>query len=174
MRALQANYSYKRECTSKYGEEVGLKIWETTNQIFDKLPVAAVVDDAIYCAHGGIPRSAATIAALNALRKELPNPEVDAAAAWEILWSDPCHAQQFNEICNYRGLNPATTGGYVFNIRRGTAFLFNEVGANGFLAANGLTHIVRAHEVPQRGYTFHFGNKCVTIFSCRCCSLFTF
>lgn len=138
-----SDYTYKRECVIKYGEEFGIKIWEVTNQIFDKLPVAATVDDAIYCAHGGIPRSVQTIAQINQMKKELPNPEVDSAVAWEILWSDPCHAQQFNDICNFKGINPKTTSGYIHNTRRGTAFLFNEVGANGFLQQNGLTHIVR-------------------------------
>ena len=31
---------------------------------------------------------------------------------------------------------------------------------------NGLTHIIRAHEVPLNGFTFHFGEQCATIFSC--------
>ncbi|KAJ6217351.1 hypothetical protein RDWZM_008508 [Blomia tropicalis] len=166
VRTLQTYYTYKRECVTKYGEEYGIKIWELTNKIFDKLPVAAVVDDAIYCAHGGIPRSAQTISQINQIKRELVNPEVESAIAWEILWSDPCHAQQFIDICNFFKQNPRETGGFVRNTKRGTAFLFNEVGANGFLQQNGLTHIVRAHEVPQRGYMFHFGQKCVTIFSC--------
>ena len=44
VRTLQTYYTYKRECVTKYGEEYGIKIWELTNKIFDKLPVAAVVD----------------------------------------------------------------------------------------------------------------------------------
>ena len=166
VRILQAAYTYKQECCTKYGEDYGLKIWEATNRVFDKLPVAAVVDDAIYCAHGGIPRSAKTIAEINAVKKELSNPEAESNIVWEILWSDPCHAQQFNDVCSFMRVNPKEQEGFVRNNKRGTAFLFNEIGANGFLQQNGLTHIVRAHEVPPRGYAFHFGTKCITIFSC--------
>lgn len=166
VRSLQAYYTYKRECVLKYNEEFGIKIWELTNKIFDKLPVAAIVDDAIYGAHGGIPKSAKTISQINRVKKELSDPESEAPIAWEILWSDPCHAQQFIEICQFLKINQNETGGFVRNLKRGTAFQFNEVGANSFLQRNGLTHIIRAHEVPQLGYTFFFGNKCVTIFSC--------
>ena len=57
-------------------------------------------------------------------------------------------------------------GGFINNAKRGTAYLFNDVAAQNFLAANQLSYIVRAHEVPQQGFDFHFGNKCATIFSC--------
>lgn len=165
VRSLQKYYSYKKELEFKYGEELGLKVWEVTNKIFDKLPVAAVVDDAIFCAHGGIPYTAKTIDEINLSPRELSDPEREAPAAWEILWSDPCHPQQFIEMCSTLKLDPNETGGFVKNVKRGTAYQFNEVGAASFLEANGLTHIVRAHEVPQNGFTFHFVNKCITIFS---------
>jgi hypothetical protein len=32
--------------------------------------------------------------------------------------------------------------------------------------ANGLSHVVRAPEVPTNGFFFHFDKKCATIFSC--------
>ena len=41
--------------------------------------------DAIYCAHGGIPRSAQTIGQINQIKKELVNPETESAIAWEVL-----------------------------------------------------------------------------------------
>lgn len=166
VRSLQAHYSYKRECVQKYGEALGIKVWEITNKIYDKLPVCAVIDDAIYCAHGGIPRSATKLDQISKVKRELPDPEKQSKIAWEILWSDPCHNQQFSEICNMLKVRPKETGGFIKNTKRGTAFLFNEDGANSFLRNNGLTHIVRAHEVPPSGVTFHFGNKCATIFSC--------
>ena len=55
--------------------------------------------------------------------------------------------------------------GFIFNAKRGTAYYFNDVGAEQFLTENGLTHIIRAHEVPRYGFIFHFDFKCVTIFS---------
>lgn len=169
VRSLQSHYTYKRECISKYGEMFGLKVWELTNRIFDKLPVSALVDDAVYCAHGGIPHNSQDVEEIAKIKRELRDPEAESTTAWEILWSDPCHMQQFYEIAELLNINSnssSTLPGYIKNTKRGTAYLFNEVGANNFLRKNGLTHIIRAHEVPPLGYTFHFFNKCATIFSC--------
>lgn len=166
VRALQTNYTYKKECTSKYGQNFGLKIWELTNRLFDKLPICAIVDKAIYCAHGGIPKTVNTISDINSLPLILADPENDSDVAWEILWSDPCHNGQFIEICNFLKIDYKSTNGYLPNVKRGTTYLFNELSTNLFLRNNGLTHIIRGHEVPQPGFYFHFGTKCMTIFSC--------
>jgi len=154
VRELQFNYTYRNECLRKYGQEIGLKIWEITNNIFDKLPVSAVVDDSIYCAHGGIPKSAKTINDINQVPKMLRDPENMSAIAWEILWSDPCHPRQFYEVANVTQQDPKDN--FIFNSKRGTAFLFNEKAAKEFLKQNKLTHIVRGHEVPQRGWQVSF------------------
>jgi len=165
VRALQAQYSYKRECYLKYGDVHGPRIWSLTNLIFDCLPICALVDDTIWCSHGGIPRSA-DIATLNQMPREMMNPERMSSAAWEILWSDPCAPHQFASFAETMSENAENPPGFIPNFRRGTAFLFNERGAADFLARNGLTHIIRAHEVANSGYTFNFSdNKCLTIFS---------
>lgn len=163
---------------------MGLKVFELTNRIYDQLPVCGLVDDAIYCAHGGLPKSAKTVEQIVEVKRDLRDPEKESNIAWEILWSDPANEQEFVDTCEQKAVDPKTSGGFVFNTKRGTAFKFNEAGADSFLKANGLTHIVRAHEVApvsvflpvkklrfimffillQPGYVFHFINKCVTIF----------
>ncbi|CAG2166359.1 unnamed protein product [Oppiella nova] len=165
VRDLQIHYSYQRECIRKYGEDFGKKVFEMTNRVFDRLPVCAVIDDAIFCSHGGIPCSSRLISKINEIKTDLKDPEHESAIAWEILWSDPIGAQQFIETAELLQIKPESTKGFLTNTKRGTAFLFAEDAANNFLQTNGLTHIVRAHEVPANGYTFHFGNKCVTVFS---------
>ena len=94
------------------------------------------------------------------------SPGTDCPIVWEIVWSDPTNNNQFPMICQLVGQDPAKTGGFVQNNKRGTAWYFNEVGADRFLSANKLSHIVRAHQVPDFGFQFHFGDKCVTMFSC--------
>jgi len=55
--------------------------------------------------------------------------------------------------------------GFLPNTKRGTAYYFSEDAVNKFLAANGLSHIIRAHEVIPSGYQFHMGGKVITVFS---------
>lgn len=166
IRDLQIKYSFQLECTSKYDDDDGMAIWKLLNQVFDRLPVAAILDDTIYCAHGGIPRSAPTIAEIANQPLDIPSPGEDNPIVWEIVWSDPLHPFQFEQLCEYTGENSAEKEGFAMNIKRGAAFFFTEEAVNRFFATNGCTYIVRAHEVPANGFTFHFDKKCATIFCC--------
>ena len=62
-RALYEAVRDKREVPSAYMEGInqshGLTIWELFNKMFDSLPFGAVVDNRVFCCHGGIPRAIA-------------------------------------------------------------------------------------------------------------------
>ena len=48
--------SFIYQCRERFGDELGYKVWELTNSTFDRMPLAAVIDQDIFCVHGGIPR----------------------------------------------------------------------------------------------------------------------
>lgn len=63
-------------------------------------------------------------------------------------------------------MNKKDDTGYLSNMKRSTAFYFSEVATSNFLKKNGLSRVIRAHEVINEGYKFnHFGSV-ITIFSC--------
>lgn len=87
--AIQRQYTFSRECETKFGS-VGRQLWLSFNKVFDVMPIVAIIDNQIYCAHGGIPRSITDIKKLaDEIPTPLDNPEFQSPAAWEILWNDP-------------------------------------------------------------------------------------
>ena len=179
VRSVQKSYSYEQELTKKYGKH-GHRFYEITNRVFDRLQCGAIVDDSVFCAHGGIPFSAVnkpmrTVA--QTLSTIVPEPEYeDPCMIWEIVWSDPAENKYLREEYEFLTDNKLAVSdemmdqiyqlGYLPNRKRGTGFLFNEYAFGVFLILNGFSHMVRAHEVPQEGYRLNFRSRCITIFSC--------
>ena len=48
--------SFIWQCRNRFGDDLGYRVWEACNSVFDRLPLAAVIDQDIFCVHGGIPR----------------------------------------------------------------------------------------------------------------------
>ena len=46
--------------------------------------------------------------------------------------------------------------GFVYNTRRGTAHFFSIEALVSFLERNGLSHVIRAHEVQEAGFQVRF------------------
>ena len=46
--------------------------------------------------------------------------------------------------------------GFVYNTRRGTAHFFSIEALVSFLEKNGLSHVIRAHEVQEAGFQVRF------------------
>lgn len=170
VREIQIKYTYKRECILKYDERIGNKVFELTNDLFDKMPICAIVDNTVFCCHGGIPHEVTKIEDINkSTPNDLSSPE-DCSLAWEILWSDPVAPEVYKDILEQQSLNELRSrgikDGFAKNRRRGTAFFFTDIALNNFFKENNLTYIIRAHEVPRIGFMFLFDLRCTTVFSC--------
>jgi hypothetical protein len=71
-------YHFYNECLIKFGEVLGEQVWDEVNKVFDLLPLAAVVDNKIFCLHGGIPGVPDfKLEDINKIPLPLKNPEVE-------------------------------------------------------------------------------------------------
>lgn len=146
-------------------------MWETFNQIFDLLPIAAVIDGQIFCAHGGIPVSVSSLQQLQtSIPCPMPAPDEQCLPAWEILWSDPISKFTYNQskvqMEAVGSLPRNLPAGCLPNFRRETGYFFTDEAVNIFLKANGLSMIIRGHEVQELGFSINFGGQLITCFSC--------
>lgn len=172
LRAIQQAFTFYREVCDKFrNQQLGQLVWETLNKTFDLMPIAATIDDQIYCAHGGIPTSAIRLDELANIPTPLQDPESQSAPAWEILWNDPVSTTEYTEYADLLRKQPggqqavANMQGYLPNTKRGTAFFFSEDAVKRFLNLNNLTHIIRAHECVPPGYAMMCNGRVMTLFS---------
>jgi len=128
--------------------------FELFNQVFDCLPVAALIEGSVFCCHGGIPKpneGEEFVKLADIARSPCPlvDPDTEYNLTHQLLWNDPVNK----------------SGKFHFNDKRQTGFLFTEEATDNFLKGNNLTHVIRAHEVAQNGFSLNHDGKCVTVFS---------
>jgi serine/threonine-protein phosphatase 2A catalytic subunit len=84
VRQITQVYGFYDECLRKYGNT---KVWEYFTELFDYLPLTAVVDNSILCMHGGLSPSIDKLDQIKQIDRvqEVPHegPQCD------LLWSDP-------------------------------------------------------------------------------------
>ncbi|KAF2611801.1 hypothetical protein F2Q70_00009347 [Brassica cretica] len=54
---INALFGFRLECIERMGESDGIWAWTRFNQLFNHLPLAALIENKIICMHGGIGRS---------------------------------------------------------------------------------------------------------------------
>ena len=82
-RQITQVYGFYDECLRKYGNA---NVWKIFTDLFDYMPLTALVESQIFCVHGGLSPS---IDLLDQIR-QLPREEVPHEGAMcDLLWSDP-------------------------------------------------------------------------------------
>jgi diadenosine tetraphosphatase ApaH/serine/threonine PP2A family protein phosphatase len=144
--ARQTNvlYGFYDEILNRYGH-AGL--WKLCNETFDMLPMAALISNSLYCVHGGLSPEIRLVEQLTPIERRQEIPQTGPIA--DLCWSDPGE-----EI---RGWAPNS---------RGAGWLFGRRAAEEFCQLNGVKLIVRAHQMMNNGYSYHFPSQtCVTVWS---------
>ena len=161
--------SFIWQCRSRFGDDIGYRVWEACNQVFDRLPLCGVVDQDIFCVHGGIPRPVAKDTTriqdiLNVPKVAGINPpyehEADAyqQVASDCIWSDPASEEQ-----EQTSVDPET--GFGESLRGGGAICFGNKAVTDFLQQQGFSYIMRAHEAHAEGVAVSKGARVFTVFS---------
>jgi diadenosine tetraphosphatase ApaH/serine/threonine PP2A family protein phosphatase len=150
-------YGFKDDLVSTHSEE----LFEKFIDVFAWLPLAAVVNQAIFCVHGGIIPGLRSIGQIEELRRPLP---ADHPMVTGLLWADP-------------------TAGCAFfrESARGESYEFGPRALADFLGANNLRSVLRAHQCvngvqnfpgmplatvfSSSGYSQDKGNKAGVVFS---------
>ena len=148
-RNATSNYGFREECNRKYNHE----IWIQIMSLFDKLPLAAVINGHFFAVHGGISPELIMATDLNRVNREI-EPPIHGIVT-DLIWSDPG-----KEIWRDQ---------WEFNDQRGCGVLFGKDETLSFLKDNGLNMILRAHQCVDSGFeceTYGLDTpKVVTLFS---------
>ena len=104
-------YGFYDECLKKYGNNL---VWKYLTDLFDYLPLAAIVDNKLFCLHGGLSPDIADISEIRCINRKQEIPH--SGAVCDLLWSDPCadkdarsckFSKNLERECSYKfGLEP--------------------------------------------------------------------
>ncbi|KAJ6239113.1 serine/threonine-protein phosphatase 6 catalytic subunit [Anaeramoeba flamelloides] len=133
-RAITKVYGFYEECFNRYQD---LSIWKVIMNVFDFFSIGAVVDQSLFCVHGGLsPHTFNFFEMKNIWRfQEIPSD----GGLCDLLWSDPT-----DDIEQW---TPSP---------RGTGWYFGEKVVDKFLKVNNMSLICRSHQLAPRGYYWWF------------------
>ena len=135
-------YGFYDECKRRYN----VRIWKSFTELFNYLPVAAIIDDKILCMHGGLSPDLKNLQNITEISRPTDIP--DTGLLCDLLWSDPD-----KDVLEYDEND------------RGVSVIFGEKIVQDFNKKNDLDLIIRAHQVVDDGYEFFAQRQLITIFS---------
>ena len=139
---ISTQYGFKDECKRKGAP------YQPFMLPFDSLPLAAIINDKVFCVHGGLSPSMTSLDDINNFQRprELPKEGIIN----DLTWADPSTKVQY--------FGPTI---------RNTSVSYGKEAAKSFMETFGFEMVLRAHEVVPNGYKFPFGEdiNVVTLFS---------
>ncbi|CAG8480331.1 12291_t:CDS:2 [Ambispora gerdemannii] len=142
-RAVTQTYGFYTECVRKYGNA---NVWHYFTDMFDFLTLSVVIDDRIFCVHGGLSPSIHTIDQIKILDRFREIPHEGPMA--DLVWSDP------DPDKDEFAISP-----------RGAGYTFGGEVVKKFLEINQMEHILRAHQLCMEGYQVLYDDKLSTVWS---------
>jgi len=141
-RQVSQVYGFYDECMRKYGSAA---VWQRFVRVFDLLPIAALVNNEVFCPHAGLSPAVDSLDQVQAIQRMCEVPHEGPLC--DLLWSDP-------DSRNGWGLSP-----------RGAGYTFGPDVTAKFVHTNGIAMVARAHQLVMEGYTWNHEKQCATVFS---------
>lgn len=136
-------YGFYEEINRKYGNT---NPWNYFNDLFDYLPLAALIEGKIFCVHGGLSPFLATVDQIRLINRKMEIPHDGPFC--DLMWSDPDDIETWIMSC------------------RGAGWLYGSRPVEEFNHINGLELICRAHQLVMEGYKYWFKkSNLVTVWS---------
>ncbi|KAG2379543.1 hypothetical protein C9374_006660 [Naegleria lovaniensis] len=143
-RGISRTYGFYKECIEYYGSP---NTWKYFTDLFDYLTVAALIDEKIFCVHGGLSPAITSLDQIRVLDR-FGEPGMEGPLV-DLLWSDP----------------DPDRDGFGSNHSRGAGYLFGGDIVKKFLHFNGAIHMCRAHQLCDAGYRLLFDDQLSTVWS---------
>ncbi|VFQ79977.1 unnamed protein product [Cuscuta campestris] len=147
---INALFGFRIECIERMGESDGIWAWTCFNQLFNHLPLAALIEKKIICMHGGIGRSINSVEQIEKIERPITM-DAGSIVLMDLLWSDP------TENDSVEGLRP--------NARGPGLVTFGPDRVTDFCKKNKLQLIIRAHECVMDGFERFAQGQLITLFS---------
>ncbi|KAI5958488.1 hypothetical protein CANMA_004214 [Candida margitis] len=141
-------YGFYDECKRRLKSP---RMWKTFIDVFNTLPVAAIINDKIFCVHGGLSPELNDLSQIEDIKRPTDVPDKGLLA--DLLWSDPDPSIKNFSLTNW----PKND--------RGVSYCFGKKHVDYFCSKFKLDLIVRGHMVVEDGYEFFNKRKLVTVFS---------
>ncbi|KAK8893633.1 hypothetical protein M9Y10_022058 [Tritrichomonas musculus] len=141
---ISSRYGFRDEILVKFGAS----LYNDFIPLFDSIPLAILVNEKIFCVHGGLSPKIKTLKEIEEISRPF-NP-VEGEGSFDLLWTDPS-----TDVEEY-GPSP-----------RGSSYVFGKKPTLEFLKTNNLTLIIRAHQMMMNGYGYNLGEDVglLTVFS---------
>lgn len=137
-------YGFFDEIVLNYSD---VSLWDSFQELFSWLPLAAIINSSILCVHGGISPNLLNIDQIQSLQRPIYDYENESLIA-DLVWSDPSdETQDFQKSF------------------RGSGYLYGSEAVKSFLIQSNMKLLVRAHQCVADGYSLFAASMGVTVFS---------
>lgn len=150
-------YGFKSECENRienistdFSITTPVLFYDSMIDSFSMLPICAIINDSIFCVHGGISHSIKCRKDLLKIKKVGKEFTLDELPQEEMLWNDPDKS-----ISTYKFSS------------RGRGMIFGDEAVKIFLRSLNFKLIIRGHQDARKGYDWPFGvdGGILTVFS---------